>query len=410
MTAPVVLVLNAGSSSIKFAALEAANDVPVLLASGQVDGIGVKPAFRARLAGEVTAGAVQRIFEDADGPRDHSAALELAMAWLSRSLEREIAVVGHRVVHGGTRFTEPVIVDDQVLSALENLVPLAPLHQPHNIACIRAAIAAFPAVPQVACFDTAFHRGHSFEADAFAIPRRYFDEGVRRYGFHGLSYEFIAHRLKAVDPAAARGKTVVAHLGNGSSLCAIDNGRSVATTMGFTALDGVPMGTRSGQIDPGVLLYLMDERKMDATALERLLYRESGLLGLSGISSDMRALEASTAPEATQAITCFTYAIRGAVARLAAALEGLDCIVFTAGIGENSPRVRAEVLAGLGFLGVDLDAAANLANGPLLTTVRSRTKAYVIATNEEAMIARHALDVLAGCAGSQAAAAISDPA
>jgi acetate kinase len=313
------------------------------------------------------------------------------MAWLADALNHRVVVVGHRVVHGGTRFVEPVVVTDAVIEGLASLAPLAPLHQPHNVAGIRAAMAAFPGVPQVACFDTAFHRGHAFEADAFAIPRRFYDEGVRRYGFHGLSYEFIAQRLRKVDAAAAAGKTVVAHLGNGASLCAIQAGRSIASTMGFTALDGVPMGTRSGAIDPGVLLYLLDEMKLDAKEIETLLYRESGLLGLSGISSDMRELEASAAPEAAQAIACFTYAVRRAIGSLAAAMDGIDCLVFTAGIGENSPRIRREVMAGLGFLGLEADEKSNDSNGPRISAAASRVSAYVIGTNEEAMIARHAL-------------------
>ncbi len=390
MADPCVLVLNAGSSSIKFAVLTANGEEPELLATGQVDGLGATPAFKARTL-DGRAEPVRQTFAAGEGPGDHDAALRLVLNWLAGALGHEIVAVGHRVVHGGTRFTEPTVLNDAVIAALGELVPLAPLHQPHNIAGIRAAIAAFPGVPQVACFDTAFHRGHTFEADAFALPRRYYDEGVRRYGFHGLSYEYIAQRLGAVDPSAAAGKTVVAHLGNGASLCAIDNGRSVASTMGFTALDGVPMGTRCGAIDPGVLLYLLDERKMDAKAIETLLYRESGLLGLSGISSDMRELEASDAPEAAQAIACFTYAIRGAIARLAAAMQGLDCLVFTAGIGENSPRIRADVMAGLGFLGLTADPVANERKGPLISAAGSRVRAYVIATNEEAMIARHAL-------------------
>jgi acetate kinase len=385
-----VLVLNAGSSSIKFAVLGAHPEEPDLLATGQVEGLGATPAFQARAA-HPGATPQRRTFEAGKGPRDHDAALRLILEWLAGALGHEIVAVGHRVVHGGPRFTEPVAVDAGVLAALADLAPLAPLHQPHNIAGIRAAIAAFPNVPQVACFDTAFHRGHPFEADAFALPRRFYDEGVRRYGFHGLSYEFIAGRLRAVDPALARGRTVVAHLGNGSSLCAIDNGRSVASTMGLTALDGVPMGTRCGAIDPGVLLYLMNERGMDARAIETLLYRQSGLLGLSGISSDMRELEASAAPEAVQAIACFTYAVRGAVARLAAAMNGIDGLVFTAGIGENSARVRADVMAGLGFLGVEPDGGANGRNGPRISAHGSRVTVYVLATNEELVIARHAL-------------------
>ncbi len=392
-----MLVLNAGSSSIKFA-VYGAGDVSALLARGQVDGIGVAPAFRAAVLAPDGAQAARTFGKD-DGPAGHGAALDLAMAWLREALPVSVVAVGHRVVHGGVRFCAPVTVDGRVLADLAALIPLAPLHQPHNLAGVRAAMAAFPGVPQVACFDTAFHHGQSFEATAFAIPRRYYDEGVRRYGFHGLSYESIMAQLPAFDPGAARGKCVVAHLGNGSSLCAVHDGRSAATTMGFTALDGVPMGTRSGAIDPGVLLYLMDERGMDARALERMLYRESGLLGLSGVSSDMRELEASHAPEADGAIACFTYAIRGAVGRLAAAMGGLDALVFTGGIGENSARVRGEVMAGLEFLGLAPDEAANAAGGPLLSAQGSRVRAWAIRTDEEGMIARHTLAVLHATAG-----------
>ena len=393
--ATALLVLNAGSSSIKFALYED-HDAPALLAKGQVDGVGVAPSFRAAAA---TGGARVAVeFPKGEGPGDHHAALGLAMGWLREALPERVVAVGHRVVHGGLRFSAPVAVDASVLSDLAALIPLAPLHQPHNLAGIRAAMAAFPGVPQVACFDTAFHHGQSFEATAFAIPRRYYGEGVRRYGFHGLSYESIAAQLPGVDREAAHGRTVVAHLGNGSSLCAIEAGRSVATTMGFTALDGIPMGTRCGAIDPGVLLYLMDERGMDARALERLLYRESGLLGLSGISSDMRELEASAAPDAREAIACFAYAIRGAVARLAAAMGGLDALVFTGGIGENSVRVRREVLNGLGFLGLDLDEAANAASGPRLSARDARVRAWTIRTDEEGVIARHTRSVLTASA------------
>ena len=387
-----MLVLNAGSSSIKFA-VYGAGDVSAPLARGQVDGIGVAPAFRAAVLAPDGAQAA-RTFGKGDGPAGHGGALDLAMAWLREALPVSLVAVGHRVVHGGVRFSAPVAVDASVLSDLAALIPLAPLHQPHNLAGIRAAMAAFPGAPQVACFDTAFHHGQSFEATAFAIPRRYYGDGVRRYGFHGLSYESIAAQLPGIDREAAHGRTVVAHLGNGSSLCAIEAGRSVATTMGFTALDGVPMGTRCGAIDPGVLLYLMDERGMDARALERLLYREAGLLGLSGISSDMRELEASHAPQAREAIACFTYAIRGAVARLAAAMGGLDALVFTGGIGENSARVRGEVMAGLGFLGLAADEAANGAGGPLLSARGSRVRGWAIRTDEEGMIARHTFAVL----------------
>ena len=298
-------------------------------------------------------------------------------------------------MHGGLEYTQPVRLDRAVLAALEKYVPLAPLHQPHNLAPIRALLERSPALPQVACFDTAFHGNAPPVAQAFALPKAITDRGVRRYGFHGLSYEYIASVLAQYDPRAARGKTVVLHLGNGSSMCAIDGGKSVASTMGFTAVDGLPMGTRCGNLDPGVVLYLMDELKMDARAIEKLIYQQSGLLGVSGISSDMRTLEASAEPAANAAIDLFVYRIGRELGSLAAALRGLDAIVFTAGIGENSVRLRERVCHDASWLGVALDAAANAAGGPRISAEGSRVSAWVIPTNEELMIARHTRRVLA---------------
>lgn len=292
-------------------------------------------------------------------------------------------------------YGRPVRVDATVLAALEKYVPLAPLHQPHNLAPIRALLERLPQLPQVACFDTAFHRDQREVAQAFALPRSITDKGVRRYGFHGLSYEYIAHALPEYDPFAAQGKTVVMHLGNGSSMCAIANGHSVASTMGFTAVDGLPMGTRCGTLDPGVLLYLMDELGMDARAIENMIYQQSGLLGISGISSDMRVLQASSEPSAKAAIDLYIYRIGRELGSLAAALSGLDAIVFTAGIGENSVSLRGRVCRDAAWLGVELDSAANEAGGARISTPASGVSAWVIPTNEELMIARHTQALLA---------------
>ena len=299
-------------------------------------------------------------------------------------------------MHGGTKFTQPVRVDDGVLTDLESLVPLAPLHQPHNVAAIRAVASHAPMLPQVACFDTSFHRTQPVVAQQFAIPRKLTESGIQRYGFHGLSYEYIATRLPQVDPQAAAGRTIVAHLGNGASLCALRGGVSIATTMGFTPLDGLPMGTRCGAIDPSVLLYLMDQYGMDARALERLLTHESGLLGVSGISSDMRTLLEceSTDPHAAEAIELFVYRITREVGSLAAALGGLDALAFTGGIGEHAPSIRARVCRAANWLGLEFDEASNQQGGPRISSSTSRVAAWVIPTNEELMIAQHTQHLL----------------
>jgi len=387
----LVLVINAGSSSLKFSLFETdAAGEPDELAGGQIEGIGVKPRFKAEsAAGEAL---VDQAYEAGGG---HRGAIQRLMNWLDDHLAgRAIAVVGHRVVHGGTRYARPVRIDGDVMEHLEDLVPLAPLHQPHNLKAIEAVAVAHAGVPQVACFDTAFHQGQPFEADTFALPKAYYDRGLRRYGFHGLSYEFIAREIERLNPALAGGRVVVAHLGNGASCCALRAGRSIDSTMGFTALDGLPMGTRCGQIDPGVLLYLLDERGMSTAELSDLLYKQSGLKGLSGVSSDMRELEASDSEDAAKAIRYFVYRIRREVAALAAALEGLDGLVFTAGIGEHGTQVRAAVGDGLGWLGVRLDDAANAANAAVISTAESAVEVRVIPTDEEKMIARHALGVI----------------
>jgi acetate kinase len=320
----------------------------------------------------------------------HDGALDHLIAFLRSELgEHRLVGVGHRVVHGGLDYAEPVRIDAGVVAALGELVPLAPLHQPHNLAPIRRLLDRAPELPQVACFDTAFHRTNPELAQRFALPGELHQAGVRRYGFHGLSYEYIASVLPRVDPKAAAGRTVVLHLGNGASMCALEAGRSIASTMGFTAVEGLPMGTRSGSLDPGVILYLMDHRGMDARAVEALIYNQSGLLGVSGVSSDMRALLASGDPRAKLAVDLYCYRIRRELGSLAAALGGLDAIVFTAGIGENSAAIRERVCGDAAWLGVEVDPAANAAGGPRISTAGARASAWSIPTNEELMIARH---------------------
>jgi acetate kinase len=332
----------------------------------------------------------------ADGPRlDHELALGLIVERSAARLggHRPVAV-GHRVVHGGVEFASPARIDDAVLTALDRLVPLAPLHQPHNLAAIRAVSRMAPRLPQVACFDTAFHRTQPEVAQRFALPRRFTDEGVRRYGFHGLSYEYVASVLPRYDAAAAPGRTVVAHLGNGASLCALSGGRSIATTMSFTPADGLMMGTRAGSLDPGVLLHLMARHGMTARDLEHLLYHESGLLGVSGVSSDMRTLLASDDPRAAEAIDLFVYRIGRELGSLAAALGGIDALVFTGGIGENAKAVRARVCRDAAWLGVSLDGDANESGGPRISRPGSGAAVWVLPTNEELMIANHTRQVL----------------
>jgi acetate kinase len=388
-----IAVLNAGSSSFKFSLFAARGDEPELIARGQAEGLYTAPRFVAR------GGAGELLSEKSwgDGVRlGHDGALDHLVAFMRAEFAGHVLVgVGHRVVHGGLEYAQPTRVDAPTLAALEKYVPLAPLHQPHNLAPIRALLQRSPQLPQVACFDTSFHRAAPPVAQAFALPKSITDRGVRRYGFHGLSYEYIAQALPQHDERAARGRTVVLHLGNGSSMCAMAGGRSVASTMGFTAADGLPMGTRCGNLDPGVVLYLMDELKMDARAIEKLIYQQSGLLGMSGISSDMRTLETSSAPQAQAAIDVFVYRIGRELGSLAAALGGLDAIVFTAGIGENSRSLRERACRDARWLGVELDAAANERNGPRISTAASRVSAWVIPTNEELMIARHTQRVIA---------------
>jgi len=388
-----IAVVNAGSSSVKFSLFLRRGDALDLRLRGQFESLSGKPRFVAKDAAGRT--VAERTWDE--GARlGHAGALEHLVEFLRGHGEgARLIGVGHRVVHGGLEYAEPVRLDETVLVKLDKYVPLAPLHQPHNLAAIRALAARAPDLPQIACFDTAFHRANPELAQMFALPYALHEAGVRRYGFHGLSYEYIASRLPSVDEKAATGRTVVLHLGNGASMCALSSGRSVASTMGFTAVDGLPMGTRAGSLDPGVVLYLIDERGMDTRAVEKLLYQQSGLLGVSGIASDMRTLLASDSPRARLAIDLFVYRIGRELGSLAAALGGVDAIVFTAGVGENSAEIRARVCRAARWLGVELDDAANAVGGPRISTATSRVAAWAIATNEELMIARHTEALLA---------------
>ncbi len=386
-----ILVLNAGSSSIKFALhlIDANGESDGLLLAGQIDGLGGRSHIRAHTPGG-------RALDDVDlgltGGVDsqHAQALSYLVRWLEGHGGGErIVAAGHRVVHGGEHYDSPVLVTPQVLQELEGRVPLAPLHQPHNLAAIRALAEANPSMPQVACFDTAFHRHQPRIAQLFALPRWLTEEGVRRYGFHGLSYESIATQLPAASGERALSRVVVAHLGNGASLCAMYEGRSVASSMGFTAVDGLMMGTRCGSLDPGVMLYLMQSKGWDAARLENLIYRESGLLGVSGIAADMRTLLASNSDSAHEAVELFCYRAGREIGSLAAALGGVDALVFTGGIGEHAAPVRARIARHCEWLGLEFDAAANLAGGPVLSRPASGVLALVLHTDEEAMIAKH---------------------
>jgi acetate kinase len=380
-----IVVLNAGSSSIKFCTFRRNDAGLARELRGQVSGLGTAPVLSARRDG---ASVAERSL--GAEPLSHADAMGVLLDFLRAELHGErIAGVGHRVVHGGLEFMAPTVVDAAVLARLDRYCPLAPLHQPHNLAAIRLMLERMPGVPEVACFDTAFHRTIPEVAQLFALPPRFAAAGVRRYGFHGLSYEYVASVLPSLDERAARGRTVVFHLGNGSSMCAMSGGRSVATTMGFTAVDGLPMGTRTGALDPGVLLFMFDEMGMSVREMEHLLYRESGLLGMSGVSSDMRELLASDVPSARLALDVFVYRARRELGSLAAALGGLDAVVFTAGIGENQPEVRRRICADAAWLGVELDAAANERHGPRISMQSSRASAWVVPTDEETMIARH---------------------
>ncbi len=364
-----ILTLNAGSSSIKFSVWE--DDARTL--SGQVDRIG--PDATLRIGDDRTA----------LGPTDHAKGVQAILSAVAPHLQTPLDGIGHRVVHGGPDFAAPVTLTPQVIAQLEKYIPLAPLHQPHNLAAVNAAGKAFPHAVHVACFDTAFHRGHPWVNDTFAIPRAFYDEGVRRYGFHGLSYDYITRHLASHYPDLAHNRVIIAHLGNGASMCATRGGQSVGSTMGFSALDGLPMGTRCGQIDPGVLLYLMDAKGMDAADITTMLYKESGLKGLSGISHDMRTLLASDAPEAAQAIDYYCFRIRREIGAMAAVLGGLDALVFCGGVGENAAPIRAQVIADMDFLGLRIDADANAENAT--NVALGDTPILVIPTDEESVIA-----------------------
>lgn len=380
-----VLTINAGSSSIKFALFTADESE---LVRGEVEGLGAVPRIKARANDQVV---VDAGLSAAEG-ESHAAALCVILALIETHFPGVTPdMVGHRIVHGGPVYCDPLLIDETVMQDLAKLVALAPLHQPHNIAGVRAAQNAFPKARQVACFDTAFHRQQPWVADTYALPRQYYQEGIRRYGFHGLSYEYVSQELARIAPHHAKGRTVVTHLGNGASMCATMGGHSVASTMGFTALDGLAMGTRCGQLDPGVVLYLMAEKKMDAAAIEQLLYRESGLKGLSGLSHDMRTLKAAGTPEAEQAIDYFISRIRRELGGMTALLSGLDTLVFCGGIGENAGFIRDRVCQGFHWLGLELDATRNRSGAQLISSDRSRVRVMIIRTNEELMIARHTL-------------------
>jgi acetate kinase len=390
--ADAIAVLNAGSSSIKFSLFVIRDDHAEVLVRGQIEGIYTTPRFIAK-DGQGTVMAEKSWQEGTK--LGHDGALEHLLAYVRAEFTGyHLLGVGHRVVHGGVDYTQPVRVDAVVLAKLERLIPLVPLHQPHNLAPIRLLLERRPELPQVACFDTSFHRTNPHVAQLYALPLEYAEAGVMRYGFHGLSYEYIASVLPKFDARAASGRTVVLHLGNGASMCALENGKSVASTMGFSGVEGLPMGTRSGALDPGVLLYLMDGRGMDARAIEELIYKKSGLLGISGISSDMRTLLESKEPRARLAIDLFLYRIRREMGSLVAALGGVDAIVFTGGIGENAPPIRERVCRDAAWLGVELDADANVRGGPCISATKSRVGAWVIQTNEELMIARQTRRVL----------------
>jgi acetate kinase len=392
MPDPGILVVNAGSSSIKYAAFRQDGAAePLLLGKGQIEGLGTRPRF----VGRDERGAV---LGETEWPADgfgHADGMRFLIDWLEHN-EADIRIVaaGHRVVHGGLLYSGPVRLDETVLDELRRFEPLAPLHQPHNLAAIRALAEVFPDLPQVACFDTAFHRTQPPVAQIFALPYAMSERGIRRYGFHGLSYEYIARRLPEFAPHAER--VVVAHLGNGASMCALRHGCSIDSSMGFTAVDGLPMGTRTGTIDPGVLLYLIQSEGWDAGRIETLLYKESGLLGVSGVSNDMRALLGSNEEGARRAVELFCYAIAKQLGALAAALGGIDALVFTAGIGEHAAAIREDVCRRSEWLGFRVDPLANRLGGPCITIDASPASAWVIPTDEEKMIAIHTRNLLAG--------------
>lgn len=391
-----ILVLNAGSSSLKFALFPLDGEVataPVF--SGQVEGIGAAPEITLKTAdGERIREKVQA---SGNAEQQHEAALHQVFHLVTaHNPSLSIAAAGHRIVHGGEHYSAPALLDAATLERLKNHVPLAPLHQPHNLRAVSAVAALLPEIPQVGCFDTAFHRSQPALAQTFALPRAYTEAGIKRYGFHGLSYDYVSRQLPAVlGEERGRGAVVIAHLGNGASMCAVRDGRSVASSMGFTTLDGLMMGTRTGSLDPGVILYLMEEKGMDIAAITRLLYKESGLLGVSGISQDMRTLLASDRAEAKEAVDLFCYRIARELGSLAAAAGGLDALVFTGGIGEHAAPVRAKVAALAAWMGIEIDQAANEGAALRIDTDRSRVAVAVVPTDEELMIARYTAAMIA---------------
>lgn len=381
----VIFTINAGSSSIKFSVYT--NDgLLIEIADGQVSNLGPAATLKLAVKGQ------EAVTSDI-GAADHAIGFKAILKGCGDILDDcRVVGVGHRVVHGGMDFTKPVVIDDAALEKLTLLEPLAPLHQPHNIAGIKGAQTAFPEALQVACFDTAFHRDQAFVNDTFGLPMEYFDKGVRRYGFHGLSYDFMTGYLKKIAPDVADGKIIIAHLGNGASMCAIREGESVASTMGFSALDGLPMGTRCGQIDPGVILYLLENEKMTTEQLNNLLYKNSGLKGMSGISNDVRELEASDDKDAASALDYFVFRIKREIGAMAAVLGGLDAIIFCGGIGENAVNIRARILAHMEWLGIDLDRKANEANEQDIA--KGDVRVMVVPTDEERVLARAVVEAL----------------
>ncbi len=392
------LVLNAGSSSLKAALYGPEGEDP--LVSGQVERIGPEGALKLRTA----AGEILPPPEGAD-LTSHAGAFAAVIASLRAAWpDLRLAAIGHRVVHGGAAYTAPVRLDAQVMEDLAKLSPFAPLHQPHNLAGVRLAMEAFPEAPQIACFDTAFHRGQPFVNDTFAIPHRYYEKGVRRYGFHGLSYDYVTGELERLAPHLMSGRVVVAHLGNGASMCAIYRGRSVASSMGFSALDGLPMGTRCGQVDPGVLLYMLDQEKLDTAQIRQILYNESGLLGLSGgLSNDMRTLEAADTPEAHRAIDYFVFRIQRELGAMAAVMGGVDALVFCGGIGENSRMVRRRICERLGWMGIEIDHGLNARSATIISSEFARTTVMIVPTKEELVIARAARAAARSVVGADSA-------
>jgi acetate kinase len=386
------LVLNAGSSSLKFCVFQRRENKDWQVAArGQIEGIGTSPQLSAK-----DAQGVVLVKDSLDASvSDGHAAIDALASWLrSKWQGARVLGIGHRIVHGGVRYGQPVVMTRQILSDLHELIPLAPLHQPYNLAAIDAAFERLPDVPQVGCFDTGFHSGHSPVVDLIPLPRSICKSGLQRYGFHGLSYEYIASVLPEVAPGVAKGRVIVAHLGSGASLCALKDGESVDSTLGFTALDGVCMGTRPGSLDPGVVLYLFQNLGLTAKEVETMLYKQSGLLGISGISNDMRDLIDRSEPEARLAVDYFVYRAAKEIGALTAVLGGIDALVFTAGIGENSPQIRRRICEASSWLGVDLDIEANTTGGPQISTAQSKVSVWVVPTNEELMIARHTWSLL----------------